>query len=103
MGDSTTLLATSFQIVSRLAGIFLFLMLPLFITISIARTKLFDIDLIINRSLVYGILTIGLGLTFAAGAWLDLGHIQEYSSGRPILSGGDHFFGFGGRALSAGA
>jgi tRNA A-37 threonylcarbamoyl transferase component Bud32 len=64
-GDSTTLLATGFQIVSRLAGIFLFLMLPLFITISIARTKLFDIDLIINRSLVYGILTIGLGLTFA--------------------------------------
>jgi len=64
-GDSTTLLATSFQVVSRLAGIFLFLMLPLFITISIASAKLFDIDLIINRSLVYGILTIGLGLTFA--------------------------------------
>jgi tRNA A-37 threonylcarbamoyl transferase component Bud32 len=65
MGDSTTLLSTSFQIVSRLAGIFLFLMLPLFITISIASAKLFDIDLLINRSLVYGILTIGLGLTFA--------------------------------------
>ena len=65
VGDGTTLLAISFQIVSRLAGIFLFLMLPLFITISIARAKLFDIDLIINRSLVYGILTIGLGLTFA--------------------------------------
>jgi serine/threonine-protein kinase len=65
LGDSSTLLATSFQIVSRLAGIFLFLMLPLFITISIASAKLFDIDLIINRSLVYGILTIGLGLIFA--------------------------------------
>jgi hypothetical protein len=65
VGDGTTLLGTSLQIVSRLAGIFLFLMLPLFITISIARTKLFDIDLLINRSLVYGILTIGLGLTFA--------------------------------------
>ena len=63
--DATTILATSIQIVARLASIFLFLMLPLFITISIARTKLFDIDLIINRSLVYGILTIGLGLTFA--------------------------------------
>ena len=65
LGDSTTLLGASLQIVSRLAGIFLFLMLPLFITISIARTKLFDIDLLINRSLVYGILTMGLGLTFA--------------------------------------
>jgi predicted Ser/Thr protein kinase len=61
---STTFLATSIQIISRLAGIFLFLMLPFFITISIARNKLFDIDLIINRSLVYGILTLGLGITF---------------------------------------
>jgi len=73
--SGTTIWATSFQIVSRLAGIFLFLMLPLFITISIARTKLFDIDLIINRSLVYGILTLGLGLTFA----LVLGLISSIS------------------------
>jgi len=73
--SGTTIWATSFQIVSRLAGIFLFLMLPLFITISIARTKLFDIDLIINRSLVYGILTLGLGLTFA----LLLGLISSIS------------------------
>ncbi|MBI2333460.1 MAG: hypothetical protein HYU84_15110 [Chloroflexi bacterium] len=56
--------AISFQAISRLAGIFMFLMLPLFVAISIVRTRLFDIDLIINRSLVYGILTIGLGLTF---------------------------------------
>lgn len=62
--NGATILVTIFQVVSRLAGIFLFLMLPLFITISIARSKLFDIDLLINRSLVYGILTIGLGLTF---------------------------------------
>ena len=55
--------AVGFQAVSRLAGIFLFLMLPLFIAISIVRTRLFDIDMLINRSLVYGILTIGLGLT----------------------------------------
>jgi len=62
--DGTTLLATGFQIVARLAGIFLFLMLPLFVTIAIAQARLFDIDLLINRSLVYGILTIGLGLAF---------------------------------------
>ena len=58
-------LAAGLQLVSRLAGIFMFLMLPLFITISIASAKLFDIDLLINRSLVYGILTVGMGLTFA--------------------------------------
>ena len=62
--SGATILVTIIQVISRLAGIFLFLMLPLFITISIARSKLFDIDLLINRSLVYGILTIGLGLTF---------------------------------------
>ncbi len=62
--SDTSLLATGFQIVSRLAGIFLFLMLPLFVTIAIAQARLFDIDLLINRSLVYGILTIGLGLAF---------------------------------------
>jgi tRNA A-37 threonylcarbamoyl transferase component Bud32 len=61
----TTILAASFEMISRLLSIFMFLMLPLFITISIARSKLFDIDLIINRSLVYGALTVGLGLTFA--------------------------------------
>lgn len=54
----------SFEALSRLAGIFMFLMLPLFVAISIVQTRLFDIDMIINRSLVYGILTIGLGLTF---------------------------------------
>ncbi|NWF63385.1 MAG: protein kinase [Chloroflexi bacterium] len=59
------LAALSLQTISRLAGIFLFLMLPLFIAISIVRTRLFDIDLLINRSLVYGMLTIGLGLAFA--------------------------------------
>jgi tRNA A-37 threonylcarbamoyl transferase component Bud32 len=63
--SGSTIFAASFQIIARLLSIFMFLMLPLFIAISIARTKLFDIDLIINRSLVYGILTIGLGLTFA--------------------------------------
>jgi hypothetical protein len=81
LGDSTTLLATSFQIVSRLAGIFLFLMLPLFITISIASAKLFDIDLIINRSLVYGILTAGLGLTFALALGLISVIFKKFNQG----------------------
>jgi tRNA A-37 threonylcarbamoyl transferase component Bud32 len=62
----TTILAASFEMISRLLSVFMFLMLPLFITVSIARSKLFDIDLIINRSLVYGTLTVGLGLVFAA-------------------------------------
>jgi tRNA A-37 threonylcarbamoyl transferase component Bud32 len=59
-----SLWASGFDILSRLAGIFLFLMLPLFVTIAIAQTRLFDIDLLINRSIVYGFLTVGLGLAF---------------------------------------
>ena len=83
--ESTTILAVSFQVISRLAGIFLFLMLPLFITISIARTKLFDIDLIINRSLVYGILTIGLGLTFATALGLISMIFKNFQQGDQSL------------------
>jgi tRNA A-37 threonylcarbamoyl transferase component Bud32 len=52
--------------IAQIAGIFLFLMLPFSITISIARSKLFDIDLLINRSLVYLGLTIALGIIFAS-------------------------------------
>ncbi|MFN8411711.1 MAG: serine/threonine-protein kinase [Anaerolineales bacterium] len=62
--SSESIWGSGFQIVSRLAGIFLFLMLPLFVTIAIAQARLFDIDLLINRSIVYGFLTIGLGLSF---------------------------------------
>jgi serine/threonine-protein kinase len=61
----TNMAAAIFQIMARVFGIFMFLILPLSITISIVRNKLFDIDLIINRSIVYGTLTVGLGLAFA--------------------------------------
>ena len=64
--SGTTVSATSFQMAAHLLGLFMFLLLPLSITISIARSKLFDIDLLINRSLVYGALTVGLVLAFAA-------------------------------------
>lgn len=53
------------QVLARTSSLFLFLMLPLFIAIAISRSKLFDIDLLINRSLVYGGLTTGLVLSFA--------------------------------------
>ena len=66
----SSLLASTFTILARILGVFLFLMLPLFITISIVRARLFDIDLIINRSLVYGSLTIALGLVFATSLGL---------------------------------
>ncbi|MFO7584844.1 MAG: protein kinase [Anaerolineales bacterium] len=54
-----------YALIAQIAGIFLFLMLPISITISIARSKLFDIDLLINRSLVYFGLTVAVGIVFA--------------------------------------
>jgi hypothetical protein len=61
-----TIFSATFEIAARISSIFLFLMLPISITVSVAHSKLFDIDLIINRSLVYGGLTAGLVLAFAA-------------------------------------
>jgi serine/threonine-protein kinase len=54
-----------FQISMRVLSIFLFLAFPACLTIAIARYKLFDIDFLINRALVYGALTAILASAFA--------------------------------------
>jgi hypothetical protein len=41
-----------------------FLLLPLSISVAVLRSHLFDIDLIINRTLVYGLLTAMLALVY---------------------------------------
>jgi len=67
-GDALTnsqLTAAVFQVLSRIFSIFLFMLFPFSLTLSITRSRLFDIDLLINRSLVYVSLTAGLGLIFA--------------------------------------
>ncbi len=53
-----------FQISMRVLSIVLFLAFPACITIAIARYKLFDIDFLINRALVYGALTVILASAF---------------------------------------
>ncbi len=55
-----TSLYVIFQISMRALSIVLFLAFPLCVTIAIARYKLFDVDFIINRALVYGALTVAL-------------------------------------------
>ena len=46
------------------------MIMPLFLTISILRYRLFDVDLFIRRTLVYGALTLTLGLVFFTGVAL---------------------------------
>jgi hypothetical protein len=47
-----------------------FMFLPISVAISILRYRLWDIDIIINRALVYGLLTAALGLIYFASVVL---------------------------------
>jgi hypothetical protein len=59
-----------------------FAMIPLTIGIAILRYRLYDIDRIINRTLVYGLLTALLGAIYA-GAVLILGQVFGGVGGNP--------------------
>jgi hypothetical protein len=59
-----------------------FAMIPLTIGIAILRYRLYDIDRIINRTLVYGLLTALLGATYA-GTVLILGQVFGGVGGNP--------------------
>lgn len=63
--DETSFAGIGFMIVIRILSIGLFLAFPISLTIAIARYRLFDVDLIINRALVYGALTVALVTVFA--------------------------------------
>ena len=52
---------------ARLLFAFLFPLIPISVGIAILRYRLYDIDLLINRTLVYGTLTIFLGLVYFVG------------------------------------
>ena len=69
--DKTTLAFAAFQIASRILGIVMFLAFPVCLTIAIARFGLFDLDLIINRAIVYGGVTVALVSVFALVLILD--------------------------------
>lgn len=57
---------------------------PVTLAIAILRYRLWDINFVINRSLVYGLLTLVLGLVFG-GIWLAIQSIaQRLMGGQPL-------------------
>jgi hypothetical protein len=65
-GQSAFLLLAASRSIRQLA----LLVVPVAITISILRYRLFEIDILINRTLVYGTLTATLGLGYGASVVL---------------------------------
>ena len=60
----TSAVIIGYEIFRTIAQMLTLLLLPAVITISITRYHLWDIDFYINRSLVYGFVTILLGIVF---------------------------------------
>ena len=56
-----------------LVGVFGFLFFPIAVGIGILRHRLYDIDLLINRTLVYGSLTVILVLAYVVAIVLSQG------------------------------
>jgi hypothetical protein len=60
-------------------GIVGFAFLPLATAIAILKYRLYDIDLIINRTLVYGLLTAMLALLYFGGVTATQAIVQRYT------------------------
>ena len=78
---STMFGSTIHEIVVRVSSLLAFLLLPLFIALAISRSKLFDVDLLIHRSLIYGGLTVGLVFFFGVALGVMSLIFRSYGSG----------------------
>ena len=66
-------------------NIFALLLVPVCISFGILRYRLWDIDFIINRSLVYGVLTVLLVGLFASSLFIISQLMQDFSGG-PLVA-----------------
>jgi hypothetical protein len=70
-----------YQLLGATAGLFYFAFIPLGLGIAILRYRLWDIDIIINRTLVYGSLTALLALVYV-GLVIGLGSLVRLFTGQ---------------------
>ena len=61
-----------------------FLLIPTAIAIAILRYRLYDIDILINRALVYGATTAGIAVTFFAGILLLQAILRPITNGSEV-------------------
>ena len=59
--------------------------LAITVAVAIVRHRLYDIDRVINRTLVYGLLTVLLGVVYAAGVFV-LGRLLDPADGQSELA-----------------
>lgn len=66
------------------AAIFAFVLIPICVGVAILRYRLYDIDLLINRTLVYGSLTALLAGAYVALVFLLQGALAPFTSGSEL-------------------
>jgi hypothetical protein len=81
------ILSTTLSAYTRLAGVILILSIssiPIAVGIAILRSNLYDIDIIINRTLVYSVLTLTLGLMYVGCIVLSRTLIAPLTGGSDV-------------------
>src|SRR4029077_16469784 len=71
------------EVISSLYA-FVFFLLPISMGIAILRYRLFDIDILINRALVYGATTAGIAVAFFVGIVVLQAILRPLTSGSEL-------------------
>ena len=78
--------------VAQLLNIGAMLLVPLFVGLAILRYRLYDIDLLINRTLVYGVVTGILLATYLAAVVVIQTVLRPFTSGNELAVAGSTLF-----------